>query len=361
MQALRRLTAKSPVTPVLLDSQGVRDWLTKASAAQTDLQALAEESRLFIHLGLLPAGSSLEQMEIDLQAGQVIGFYDTVSKGLYVLSESGGVGGMEKLTFSHEYTHALQDQNFGLDKLALDAPDQSDRDLARLAVPEGDATEVMSQWMVGYMSPIELMQVAGESLSGPQADQLAKAPRILSETLMFPYEAGLSFVQGVYLAGGWGAVDELYANPPDSTSQILHPDLYAAHVKPVALTVPAIPSSLTGWTLTMQDTLGELELRVWLEGEKPSAAQSQTAAAATSDWGGDRVGLYEGPNGGWAVVLRTSWRSVAGKTAFQSAATSMTGHLPGPAVVCADGSGVALYVASDVTALEALAPCRPPL
>jgi hypothetical protein len=361
VQALRGLTAKSPVTPVLLDSQGVRDWLTKASAAQTDHQALAEESRLFIHLGLLPAGSSLEQMEIDLQAGQVIGFYDSDSKGLYVLSESGGVGGMEKLTFSHEYTHALQDQNFGLDKLALDAPDQSDRDLARLAVPEGDATELMSQWMVKYMSPIEMMQVAGESLSGPQGDQLAQAPRILSETLMFPYEAGLSFVQGVYQAGGWGAVDELYANPPESTSQILHPDLYTAHVKPVAVTVPAIPSSLAGWTLAMQDTLGELELRVWLEGEKPSAAQSQTAAAATSDWGGDRIGLYEGPNGGWAVVLRTSWRTVAGKTAFQSAATSMTGHLPGQAIVCADGSGTAVYVASDVTALEAFAPCRPPL
>jgi hypothetical protein len=355
------LTAKSPVTPVLLDSQGVRDWLTKANAAQTNHEAMADQSRLFIDLGLLPAGSSLEQMEIDLQAGQVIGFYDTDSKGLYVLSESGGVGGMQKLTFSHEYTHALQDQNFGLDKLGLDAPDQSDRDLARLAVPEGDATEMMSQWMIKYMSPIEMMQVAGESLIGPQADQLAKAPRILSETLLFPYESGLSFVEGIYHAGGWAAVNALYANPPDSTSQILHPDLYTARVKPVAVTVPAVPSSLAGWKMTMQDTLGELELRIWLEGETPSASQSQAATAATADWGGDRVGLYEGPNGAWAVVVRTAWRTVAGPAAFQSSATSMTGNLPGPAVVCADGSGVALYVASDVTALEAFAPCRPPL
>ncbi|HEX7495654.1 MAG TPA: hypothetical protein VF349_03370 [Candidatus Limnocylindrales bacterium] len=361
VQALRGLTAKSPVTPVLLDSQGVRDWLTKANAAQTNHQAMADQSRLFVDLGLLPAGSSLEQMEIDLQAGQVIGFYDTDSKGLYVLSESGGVGGMQKLTFSHEYTHALQDQNFGLDKLGLDAPDQSDRDLARLAVPEGDATEMMSQWMIKYMSPIEMMQVAGESLIGPQADQLAKAPRILSETLLFPYESGLSFVEGIYHAGGWAAVNALYANPPDSTSQILHPDLYTARVKPVAVTVPAVPSSLAGWKMTMQDTLGELELRIWLEGETPSASQSQAATAATSDWGGDRVGLYEGPNGTWAVVMRTAWRTVAGTAAFQSAATSMTGNLPGPAVVCADGSGVALYVASDATALEAFAPCRPPL
>jgi hypothetical protein len=178
---------------------------------------------------------------------------------------------------------------------------------------------------------------------------------------MFPYEAGLSFVEGIYHAGGWEAVNALYANLPDSTSQILHPDLYTADVKPVAVTVPAIPASLTGWKLTMQDTMGELQLRIWLEGETPSAAQSRTATAATSDWGGDRVGLYEGPNGTWAVVLRTSWRTAAGKAAFQSAATSKTGQLPGPAIVCADGSGVALYVASNVTALEAFAPCRPPL
>ena len=139
VEAIRQLQPKSTVTPVLLDSQGVRDWLTKANAAQTDHQALANESRLLIHLGLLPAGSSLEQMELDLESGQVIGFYDPTSKGLYVLSQSGGVGPTEKFTFSHEYTHALQDQNFGLDKLARDTPDQGDRDLARTALPEGDA------------------------------------------------------------------------------------------------------------------------------------------------------------------------------------------------------------------------------
>jgi hypothetical protein len=361
VQALRGLAAKSPVTPVLLDSQGVRDWLTRANDAQTNHQALADESRLLIHLGLLPAGSSLEQMELDLQAGQVVGFYDPASKGLYVLSQSGGVGAMEKLTFSHEYTHALQDQNFGLDKLAIDTPDQSDRDLARTAVPEGDATMLMTQWMTKDMSPAEMMQVAGEAVSGPQEDQLAKAPRILRETLLFPYLDGLSFVQGIYDGGGWEAVNALYANPPDSTSQILHPDLYAGHVQPVAVTVPAVPSSLAGWKLTMQDTLGELELRIWLEGETPSATQSQTATAATSDWGGDRVGLYEGPNDGWAVVLRTSWRTASGQTAFREAATSKTGSLPGPAIVCADGNGATLYVASDATVLEAFAPCRPQL
>jgi hypothetical protein len=362
VEAIRELHAQKTVTPVLLDSQDVRDWLTKANAEQTNHQALADESRVFIHLGLLPAGSSLEQMELDLDAGQVVGFYDPVSKGLYVLSESGGVGPTEKLTFSHEYTHALQDQNFGLDKLATDTADQGDRDLARTALPEGDATLSMTMWSEKYMSILDLLQVAGDSLSGPQADQLAKAPAILRETLTFPYEQGLAFVQGVYESGGWSAVDKLYASPPDSTSQILHPELYADGVEPVSVTVPPVPTALgSGWKLTMQDTLGEFQLGIWLEGESPSSAEQSSAAAAVSAWAGDRVGLYEGPNDSWAVVLRTTWRTSSGRVAFQSAATRKTGQLPGPAVVCADEFGATLDVASDVAALEAFATCRPPL
>jgi hypothetical protein len=351
VQGLRNLSAKSPVTPVLLDSNGVRDWLTRANEAQTDHKAMAGESRLFIHLGLLPAGSSLEQMELDLQAGQVVGFYDPVSKGLYVLSDSGGVGGVEKITFSHEYTHALQDQNFGLDKLAIDAPDQGDRDLARLAVPEGDATLLMTQWSTKYLSLAELVQVAGESLSGAQADQLAAAPPILRETLLFPYQDGLNFVQGVYNTGGWKAVNDLYTNPPDSTSQILHPDLYAQHLEPAAETVPPVPPSLSGWKLTMQDTLGELQLRIWLTGSGAGSAGS-SAAGAVSSWAGDRIGLYEAPDGQWAVVMRTAWRTAAGRNAFFESATRTLDGLGQQYRMCGDSTHVEIAIASS----EALVP-----
>ena len=278
VEAIRQLQPKSTVTPVLLDSQGVRDWLTKANAEQTNHQAMADEGRLFIHMGLLPAGSSLEQMELDLESGQVIGFYDPTSKGLYVLSQSGAVGPTEKFTFSHEYTHALQDQNFGLDKLATDTPDQGARDLARVALPEGDATLEMTMWAQKNLSMVDLFAIAGSSIGAPGADQLAKAPAILRDTLEFPYDAGLNFVQGIYNTGGWAAVDKVYANPPASTSQILHPELYTNGVQPVAVTVPAVPASLgSGWKRIMADTLGELQLRIWLEGESPTSDQTATA------------------------------------------------------------------------------------
>ena len=356
VEALRGLHARAPVTPVLLDSAGLQAMLTKIDSEQTDHQALTAEGRLFIDLGLLPAGSSLEQLELDLDAGQVIGFYDTVSKGLYVLSDSGGLGAIEKATFAHEYTHALQDQNFGLDKLAIDTADQSDRDLARTSLAEGDATLLMTQWMIHNLSALDLLAIGNDPSSAAQADQLAKAPAILRQTLMFPYEQGLAFVEGVYNKGGWAAVDRLYDSPPDSSSQILHPDLFTSGVAPVAVRVPVVPASLgSGWKLTMQDTLGELQLRIWLEGESPTDAATKAAALATAEWGGDRVGLYEGPDGAWAVVLRTAWRAGEGEGDFQSAAVVRLGS--STSLVCDSGGDVSVFLASDDATLRAFAPC----
>jgi hypothetical protein len=359
VEALRGLPATNVVKPVLLDSKGVSDWLTKANAEQTNHAALANDSRLLIHLGLLPAGSSLEQLELDLQAGQVIGFYDPVSKGLYVLSQSGGVGPLEKLTFSHEYTHALQDQNFGLDNLATDTVDQGDRDLARIALPEGDATLVMTLWSANNLSLGDLLSIAGQSVSGPEADQLANAPAILRETMVFPYEDGLRFVQGIYNKGGWAAVDKLYANPPGSTSQILHPELYTGHVEPVTLTVPQVPAALgSGWKLTMQDTMGELQLRIWLEGNGGSASGSSAAANAVSSWAGDRIALYEGPSGQWAVVLHTAWRSTSGRDAFNQAAEQTLAAMGSQYRICGDPMHVDIAIASSETLVPEFIACN---
>jgi hypothetical protein len=354
VQAIRGLQARKPVTPVLLDSAGVAAWLARANAEQTNHQAMADESRLFVHMGMLPAGSSLEQMELALQSSQVVGFYDPVSKGLYVLSESGGVGAVQKVTFSHEFTHALQDQNFDLAKLATDTPDQGDRDLARTALPEGDATLAMTQWSTKFMTLPELLSIANDPGSVAQQKQLNDAPPILRQTLLFPYMQGLSFVQGVYSSGGWAAVDRIYANPPASTSQIIHPELYTGGIKPVPVSVPAVPASLSGWKLSMQDTLGEFELGIWLGGLTEANSGS---ADAVSEWGGDRVGLYEGPNGQWAVVLKTAWRTGARASAFDSAAGTLLGQLGGPSRTCAGTTDVTVALASGQDLLPLFAPC----
>ena len=346
VQAIRGLTPTATVTPALLDSKELAARLAAINTSETDHQALANEGTLLIHMGLLPAGSSLEQMELDLESGQVIGFYDTVSKGLYVLSGTGSVGPTEKFVFSHEYTHALQDQAFGLDRLATDTADQGDRDMARTALVEGDATLLMTLWATKGLTPLELLSIAGESMTDPQATQLAKAPAILRETLTFPYDAGLAFVQSTYDKGGWAAVDRIYSNPPNSTSQILHPELYATGVEPVAVKVPVVPASLAGWKLTMQDTMGEFQLGIWLGSGKTGLPDTE-AAAAVSSWGGDRVGLYEGPNGDWVVFLHTTWRTPTGRDGFLEAASTTLGGLGPEYRVCSSSTDVDVVLASS--------------
>ena len=359
VEALRQLRPKLPVTPTLLDENGVRDWMTKATESGVDHAALAAESRLFVHLGLLPAGSSLEQLELDLNSGQAIGFYDPGTKQLYLLSQSGSVGPEQRLTFSHEFTHALQDQNFGLDKLAIDTVDQGDRDLARTALAEGDATLSMTQWATANMSLIDLLSVSLSAGSGPQADQLNNAPAILREDLEFPYLDGLGFIQAVYASGGWGAVDRLYAKPPSSTSQILHPELYMAAVNPVTLSLGPVPASAgSGWTLSMQDTMGELQLRVWLEGEHPTGAQKTAADHASSAWSGDRIGLYEGPDGAWAIVLRTQWRTASGRADFAAATAQTLDGLGSPSSICGDSVHADIVIASDQAVVGEFAACK---
>jgi hypothetical protein len=359
VEALRELAPKSPVTPILLDEAGVRDWMTKATQSGVDHTAMAAQSRLFVHLGLLPAGASLEQLELDLNAGQAIGFYDVDTKQLYLLSQSGAVGPEQRLTFSHEFTHALQDQNFGLANLAIDTVDQGDRDLARTALPEGDATLSMTQWAVAHMSVLDLASVSLSAASGPQTAQLNNAPAILRQDLMFPYLAGLTFVEGVYAHGSWAAVDKLYSRPPNSTSQILHPELYAAGIGPVAVVLNAVPPTLgSGWKVAFQDTMGELQLRVWLEGEHPTDAQTKVADSAASSWAGDRIGLYEGPNGAWAAVLRTRWRSASGRTAFAAAASQTLDGLSSPSSVCGDAVHADIVIASDTTVLGNFTTCQ---
>jgi hypothetical protein len=312
VEDLRQLPSAPSGEPVLLDATGIREWMKKAFEG-VDHEALAQQSRLFAHLGLLPEGASLEQLQMDLNSGQAIGFYDSESKKLYLLSESGGVGALQRLTYSHEYTHAMQDQQFDLNKLGIDTADQSDRSLARTALVEGDASLAMTQWAQTHMSLSDLLAVSLSDESGAQSAQLDAAPAILREDLLFPYSQGLTFVKTVYARGGWAAVDKMYANPPESTSQILHPELYVQGMKPVPMTLSLVPAEVgSGWQIVLQDTMGELQLRVWLAGEKPTTGQSSAAAEAVATWRGDRIGLYEGPNGAWAVVLRTSWRTAAG-------------------------------------------------
>jgi hypothetical protein len=69
----------------------------------------------------------------------------------------------------------------------------------------------------------------------------AGMPKYLVDSLEFPYVGGLKLVAMAYRRGGWAAVDALYADPPRSTREILHPDeFFEGRRYPTALVKKAV-------------------------------------------------------------------------------------------------------------------------
>jgi hypothetical protein len=197
--------------------------------------------------------------------------------------------------------------------------DNDDMLLAMLALVEGDATLVMYVYTerAAQENPFGAL---GEILSsGLQAGNLflpPSTPRIIGAELLFPYEAGQSFVQTVFLDGGWDAVNAAYDNPPASTEQVIHPEKYLAGEMPIEVTLADIAESIEGdWTLARAGTMGEFYMRHYLNTQMDAVKARQAAAG----WGGDRYNIYQSADGQQAWVLQLMWDSPADAAEFQTA------------------------------------------
>ena len=314
---LRGITATKPVERGVFDKPGLCAYITSSFEKDNPAQLVNDTEALFKALALMPQDESLRDLYIELLTSQVAGLYDDETKKMYVVTSTGEIGPAEKITYAHEYTHALQDQQFTLRDLMGDAKDQGDRALARSTLVEGDATLLMSLWAQQHMTPQELTEAATAVDPAGEAI-LARMPAILKDALLFPYTSGLTMTLGAFQqAGGYKGVDGLFANPPDTTEQVMHPEKLAARepAVPVAFPDDFAGSLGEGWTIALQDTLGEFQLQTLLS----DAAQSADANTAATGWGGDRVAWVTGPDGANAAVLDTRWDTDADAAEFAAA------------------------------------------
>ena len=296
---LRGLTPKSPVPLRFLDQQGLTQYLVQNFDRDYLANERESDQKLLSTLGVLNQGDNVVQILLDLLTEQVIGTYSPDDKTMYLIGTAAVFGPDEQVTFAHEFTHSLQDQYYDLNKLMPKHTDNDDRSEAVQALVEGDAVLIQRLWAQSALSPTELAQLGQ---SGGDS-KLFQAPNFIREQLLFPYGDGFNFVRQSYQAGGARAVDEVFRTPPDSTEQILHPDKYRAHEKPVPVSVPDLSGQLgQGWRQINQNTLGEMAIRLMLT----EYTDANRAVRAAAGWGGDRWSLLE-KDGRQALVLETVW------------------------------------------------------
>ncbi|MDQ3929739.1 MAG: hypothetical protein M3328_11420 [Chloroflexota bacterium] len=232
----------------------------------------------------------LLQLQADLLGEQVLGYYDPEKDELYVLRNQEDLSPNSRVTLSHEFVHALQDQHFDLEKLLPDDSHNDDRDTAVRALVEGDATLAGYTYARDYFTKAEIQDFLDEN-SAADTSVLNSVPAYMRESLYFPYDSGSSFVNELLAMNGFQAVDEALADPPASTEQIMHPDKYfdSPRDEPIAVALDPLTDTLgADWTMVDWGTLGEFDLRVILD--ENGAFDPDEAAAG---WGGGSYALYQ--------------------------------------------------------------------
>lgn len=335
VMALRGLTSRGRVGRALLTPQELRQRVIDDFLDDYTADEARDDALTLAAFGLLEPDFDLYNFYLELLSEQIAGFYDDETKQMYVI-QGEGFQGPERLTYAHEYTHALQDQNFdfknGLGYTDEACEQDSERCAAIQALLEGDASTLELEWFKNHASPQDIFEIQ-QFYNSYQSPIFNSAPAFLQEDFLFPYTYGQTFVQYLYDQGGWAAVDRVYQNLPLSTEQILHPERYPED-KPRSISLPDLTTSLpNGWREIDRGVMGEWYTYLILGfGLDPNARLEEAPAQTASEgWGGDAyVVLHDEQTNEVAMILTTIWESNADAAefaaAFEEYANTRFGH-----------------------------------
>lgn len=345
---LRKLPILRPVRSGAQSRAEIEQMLIRNLNENASTEEMHASELVLRKLGLAPADFQLRPFIVKLLAEQVAGYYEPKSQEFF-LADWIDIDG-QKPVMAHELTHALQDQHFNLRRFEKWPKHDSDAELAAHSLVEGDASFLMMQYIIRnperQLAFMKSMGATGASAT----EQIEKAPRVLRETLLFPYFQGMGWVSGVYKQGGWDAVSAAYKNLPKSTEQILHNDKYAAGELPQQVTVRDISPKLgRGWKMTDNDVEGEWGYYLILDQILASPDVSKKASAG---WGGDRYALFTGPKPtDVLVVQKTVWDSEQDAREFFDAYVSRTSKRYGVEPSASTDGGRSLWKTSEGGAL----------
>lgn len=355
---IRGLAQKRPIKRGVMQKHEIEKRLLERIDDEYSPEELAAEELAMKRMGLIPRDLDYKQLVIDLLTDQIAGFYDPIERHLYIAGwqQSGFGAAGDDMVLAHEILHALQDQHFDLRAFMKPDKHNGDASVARQALVEGDGTALMLEHMLSRMSlPLpwhqpDLIDMMGPQMSAAMAGgELAKAPLVLRESLVFPYLGGLAFIAHFRKNHPWRRIDAIYRKPPLSTEHILHPEAYERYERPVRIKVASLPV-LRGHDVTYRDVLGEMGLTLFLrqhiiEGgaragarkgldDDTRAALRQKSEQAAAGWGGDRLAVYTSPGHdggvrGAIAVLYTTWDETADALEFFDALSDAMPSLAG--------------------------------
>lgn len=337
---LRGLEILRPVSSGLKSREDINALVLDDLKENSTPERIAIGTAMLKFLGLVGDDFDLGRETVSLLTEQIAGFYDPKTKIFYLadwipMEE-------QRTVIVHELTHALADQHFDLRRLEKWPDGDADAELAARALVEGDATALMFAFTLYERNlphqlgsfPVSLTDMLRRMVQESEGDRpvFSKTPKVLRESLQFPYVYGAGFVQRLLREGSWARVGDAYRTFPASTEQVMHPEKYLKGEMPVRIELPDLAPLLgAGFKRVDADVNGEFGYYLILEAQLGDREASDAAAG----WGGDRYHFYvDRDNASPVLVHESAWDTEADAAEFYSAYAERTRRR-----IAASGSG----------------------
>ena len=318
-------------------------------------------------VGLIDDPARMLDILVDFYTSQVVAFYDPQPHRFYVVKGAAGLGeaGTEAgdmasgLIYSHELTHALQDETLRLDERIRQLRDDGDRAFALQCLLEGEATLVMVRVALAVIPGAgeEIEEQIAPLLSAGALERSSvprEVPDYFVEQLFFPYTEGTAFARAAVKRGGWAEMDRLWKNPPLSSAEIIHGYPYPP---PAQGLLPAnLVTVAPGRRFVYSDTLGEWTMRFLLG----RALTADEAAQAAAGWRGDRIAYFSGP-GAMSYLWRIRFDTPASAARFEAALRKARTKrpVPSPETLTLEGADVVVSSGLPAAPRQEAAPLTP--
>ena len=336
------LPIKSTVKRQITSRAAVESYLKQKFEEDESAKRMQRSEIVLKKFGLLDRDFALKPFLLALLKEQIEAYYDAKTKTVTMLDWVNVEE--QKPVLAHELTHALQDQHSDLEKwndqtpddVSLNSADDTDHlikdemDTAREAVAEGQATAVMMDYILKPMGKSlvkdpEVMELVKQHMAGSEdSPVLARAPLLLSESLLFPYREGLSFEQDVWMDQGQAAAFAgTLDRPPSSSWEIINPREYEKRHVPAVPLLPNIhPLVDTLYKPYDIGQVGQLDVHILTElfGGEQAAGDLTPAWDGGLYWAGQRLSAKtpqeQASTNSIALFYLSAWKSAASARAF---------------------------------------------
>ncbi len=335
------LPLRHEVKRTLTTRAAVEKYLVEKFNEDEDSKRMQRGEIVLKKFGMLDRDFNLKPFMLALLKEQIAGYYDSRTKTVYMLDWIDSEG--QKPVLVHELTHALQDQHTDLEKWSDQTPSspshnagedndhlaRDEMDTARTAALEGQAMAVFLDYSLkpsgkSIIKNPELLEQLQQQMQGSEdSPVLARAPLLLSESLLFPYKDGLSFEQDIWMDKGRAAAfTGVLDRPPSSSWEIMNPVRYEQRKQSPVLVLPDIHPLLDkDYKAYDIGQVGQLDLRILAQifGGEAAARELTPAWDGGIYWAGQRVGskpAEQFSTSSIALMYLSAWKNTASARVF---------------------------------------------